>query len=150
MRIADSRKGMTMVEVIAALALTGMVMAATSAAFGFCMRMSLRIEASARAERVGEGLLDVIADAVRMDGLPESEEEFLSERIEEALYRGFSVEQLSFTRVEPEKHPDVLRIDLILCEERTGISFKASDYVRLYEAYMPEEDDIPLLDDIPR
>lgn len=149
MNLRNDRKGMTLVETIAALALTGILMATVSAALGFYMRMSLQVREVSHAQLVCEEVMDVLKQEVLLYGVPESEEDFLLACFGEEVYPGYMVERLTFTRDEPENHPDVIRIELVVRNEQTGISASASDYVRLYESCMPEEEEIPLLHDIP-
>lgn len=139
------RAGVTLVEVITALALMLMVLAAVSTVLGFGMRAGLRLQADASAEVVCGQLLDAAAkklagEAADTSGFyrdmlsgaePEADGEWLESIYDHELYRGFSIEKLSFCLEDPKRHPDVVRIDLALRDERTGNLVQASDYVRL-------------------
>lgn len=139
------RSGMTLVEVVTALALMVMVAAAASAVLGFGLRAGLHMQAGACAEVVCGQVLDAAAKKLGQEASDtaefykalasgaevEADCTWLETIYDGELYRGFSIEKLTFCLENPEKHPDVVRIDLTLRDERTGNMVMASDYVRL-------------------
>ena len=69
-----------------------------------------------------------------MEGLPEEEMEVDD--------KGYEIEHLSFTRDDPEEHPDVVRIDLTLKHRQSGYTYSTFRYVE--SSGSDQEDEILL------
>lgn len=136
--------GMTLVELIVALALTGMFAACAVMMLSSGLRLYTRIQAISDAAIVGQLLLDRIAGEISAADIPVTGEgseaipEFLdagqwSDRyFDERYYLGYYIENLSFSRDEPDAHPGVVRIDLTLKNSKTGFQYTAFQYTKNY------------------
>lgn len=136
--------GMTLVELIVALALTGMFAVCAVMMLSSGMRLHTRIQAISDAAIVSQLLLDRIAEEISAADIPAKGEgsgaipEFLDagqwtdRYCEERYYLGYYIENLSFSRDEPDMHPGVIRIDLTLRNSKTGFQYTAFQYTKNY------------------
>lgn len=141
---ACEANGMTLVELIVALALTGMFAACAVMMLSSSLRLHTRIQAISDAVIVSHLLLDRIAEEISAADIPAKGEdstaipEFLDagqwtdRYCEERYYLGYYIENLSFSRDEPDMHPEVIRIDLTLKNSKTGFQYTAFQYTKNY------------------
>lgn len=53
-------------------------------------------------------------------------------KFDDNVYMGYRIQNLTFSRPQPEKHPNVVRIDLSLVHERTGFTYSTYRYAENY------------------
>lgn len=136
-RKACESQGMTLVEVIVAFGLTGMFLACAVIMLSSGLKMYARVQSISDAVLVSQQLLDRIAGEISAADRPaegaagdhvwledgERDYDDINRHFDKDMYLGYHIENLSFSREEPETFPEVVRIDLTIRNDLTGFEY---------------------------